>query len=121
MSSIDGTQIFTLLFGAAVIVLTILRYNNNNASAALQRVLDQTAAGLGFAFAAYAIAAGKANKGTERNMCKYFVLAVAAYAWILLSVTITDTATGWYRVQQNIAKPLFEGSLFAVPIALMNL
>jgi hypothetical protein len=115
MATIDPYQVLTLIFGALIILTVIVEYNSTTLEQHLQQFLDMIAGGLGFLFAVYALTAARADNSKASGMYRNFVYLVAILAIVL--VCWTGTSANWSNVQNNVAVPLAEGSLFALPIA----
>ena len=118
-SNIDAYQLMTLLFGASIIVTIIVQYNNPSLEQHLNQFLATLAAGLGFFFAGYALILTGVRDRKAANMYKWFIVVITLAAWIDVVWTGINSA-GWQRVQQNVAQPLAQGSLVALPLALIS-
>ena len=118
-------QILTIFFAGIVITTTILQYNNWTGQLNFSQFFEALAQSLGFLLAVYVylVAVGKreiiANVGARAgnmqvNFYKLFALVLILLAWIL--VFVSNPTASWNRVQDNVAKPIANGSLFALPL-----
>jgi hypothetical protein len=118
-ANIDAYQLMTLLFGASIIVTAIVEYNNPTLEEHLDKFLTALASALGFFFAGYAIILTGVRDKKTANMYKWFIVILALAAWIDVIWTGISPG-GWANIQQNVALPLAQGALVAVPIALIS-
>jgi len=118
-TNIDSYQLMTLIFGAAIIVTAIVRYNDPSLENHLQQFITALALSLGFLFAGYAVILTSNGNSKALNMYKWFIVIVTILAWLLVVWTGISPGSGWKRVQDDVALPLAQGSLFALPVALI--
>jgi len=109
-------QSITLIFVGLVVLTTILEFNDTTYDAGVKRVVRGIEAGLGYFFVAYVILIGSHGKGREMEMYKYFIVLLSVASWVLLFLRNPEGTGDLDRVTAQVAQPIFEGSLFALPI-----
>jgi hypothetical protein len=119
-ANIDAYQLMTLLFGAAIIVTAIVNYNNPSLEGHIQQFIQTLSSGLGFFFAGYALILTGVRDKKAANMYKWIIIILTLAAWIDVVWTGLAPGSGWYNIQQDVAIPLAQGSLVALPIALIS-
>jgi hypothetical protein len=119
-ANIDAYQLMTLLFGAAIIVTAIVNYNNPTLEGHIQQFIQALSLGLGFFFAGYALILTGVREKKTANMYKWIIIVITLAAWIDVVWTGISQTSGWYNIQQEVALPLAQGSLIALPIALIS-
>jgi hypothetical protein len=104
----------TLILGGTVIVTAVLQYNDTEYDQRLEYVVAGIQRGLGFLLAAYTLLIA-GSTGPDAEMHKYFLVLLCLTSWGLVAFR-DSTNTAWERVTTSVAIPIFEGSLFALPM-----
>ena len=112
----SASQSLTLLLGALIIVTTILEYNATVYAVGLKSVVQEIEASLGFLLVAYTLVIA-GETGRDAEMHKFFLVGLCLASWGLVAFNKDpENDTQWQNVTNRIARPIFNGSLFALPM-----
>jgi len=110
----SSAQSVTLFLGAVVIVTSVLRYNDTSYDVRLQYLAQAFEIALvGLVIAYTLLIAG--NTGRDAEMHKYFLVLLCLGSWGLY-VFQDSLNAGWNRVQNNVAYPIIQASMFSLPM-----
>jgi hypothetical protein len=113
----------TAFFLAAAVILTIAlqaAYAPGGYNANLQNFFDALAQALGFFLAIFVFLVAQAKIGTNVSFSEKMFYGLIAWGLVLfafIGLFITGDAK-WTRVRNNVCSPLWQGSVFAVPLLL---